>query len=235
MSLRSQKSRDGLGQTQAQAISGLETISRIPNEAENLRAVERANIEAHFEKAESLTKGQIDEVKNFVDRLKVDATSGFGEIMARVTAVEEHTRARDSAQPSTETSDAWAAYRTSSQRAGDEGPREPGTRMPEEAREAKGKMSGLCHHRDLEIWKLPEDVTREQFILWRAQLDELLELFPGWRGSTEVLEKVRDFDDVATPAMVNAIETEDGHDLDEKKASIEQVRVKSQELFPYLS
>ena len=100
--------------------------------------------------------------------------------------------------------------------------------------EGKGKMSGLCHHRDLEIWKLPEDVTREQFILWRDQLDELLELSPGWRGSTEVLEKIRDFDDVVTPAMVNMIETDNGHDLDDHKATVEQVREKSEELYSLL-
>ena len=34
--------------------------------------------------------------------------------------------------------------------------------------------------------------------------------------------------------MVNAIETEDGHDLDEHKATLEEVRAKSQELYSLL-
>ena len=71
-------------------------------------------------------------------------------------------------------------------------------------------------------------------MLWRDQLDELLELSPGWRGSTEVLEKIGDFDDVVTPTLVNLIETDGGHDLDQYKASAEQVRARSQELYSLL-
>ena len=88
-------------QTQAQAVASMENASRIQLEAENLRVAERTNIEANFKQADTITKGQIEEVKRFVDNLKSEATSGFGEIMARVAAMEEHTRARDAAQAST--------------------------------------------------------------------------------------------------------------------------------------
>ena len=72
-----QKSRNELLQTQAQAaqtqaqtVASMENVSRIQSESENLRLTERANIEAHFQQADAITKGQIEEVKNFVDNLK---------------------------------------------------------------------------------------------------------------------------------------------------------------------
>ena len=48
---------------------------------------------------------------------------------------------------------------------------------------------GLCQRRDFEITKLPSVVQREDFIVWRDQLEELLEQTPGWSGVGLVLER----------------------------------------------
>ena len=137
-------------QTQAQAVASMENANRIPKEAEQLRLPERANIEANFQQADAITKGQIEEVKKFVDILKSEATSGFGEIIARVAAMEEHTRARDAAQASSGQAGAFQGQGFPFQGTSSMGPRDTGAKGTEEG---KGKMSGLCHHRDLEIWK----------------------------------------------------------------------------------
>ena len=52
-------------------------------------------------------------------------------------------------------------------------------RVPAGAREQSGvaparQSMGLCHRRDFEITKLPSTVQREDFIVWRDQLEELL-------------------------------------------------------------
>jgi len=57
-------------------------------------------------------------------------------------------------------------------------------------RGANARSQRLCHHSDLAA-KLPEDVRRDQFILWRDQLDELLNHSAGLRGVDRVLERIR--------------------------------------------
>ena len=49
---------------------------------------------------------------------------------------------------------------------------------------------GLCHRRDFEITKLPSTVQRGDFIVWRDQLEELLEQTPGWIGFGQVLARI---------------------------------------------
>ena len=60
------------------------------------------------------------------------------------------------------------------------------TRRPEDA---YPKLRELCSRRDLEITKLPENMTRDQYILWRNQLKKLLKQSPRLRGVSKVLRR----------------------------------------------
>ena len=53
------------------------------------------------------------------------------------------------------------------------------------------KKLGLHNVKDLEMRKLQGTINREQLILWRDGLHELLENTPGWSHSTETLGAVR--------------------------------------------
>ena len=53
------------------------------------------------------------------------------------------------------------------------------------------RRRGLCNARDLEVTRLPEKMSREEFILWRDQLEELLEQSPGWKGISKYTRDLR--------------------------------------------
>ena len=106
--------------------------------------------------------------------------------------------------------------------------------IKKENAEAVDKHQRLCHHSDLTVSKLPEDMRRDQFILWRDQLDELLNQSAGLRGVAKILEKVRMWKDKATEEEVRQVRTEGGCEIDAEHASLEKIQWKSEEIFSLL-
>ena len=69
-------------------------------------------------------------------------------------------------------------------------------------------MYGLCHRTDIRVEKLPAEVTREEFILWRDSLDDYLEAMPGWQKSTKLLEKLHRMRSEITISGLQELETQ---------------------------
>ena len=93
----------------------------------------------------------------------------------------------------------------------------------------RNQIRGLIHHSELKVEKLPEEVKRDQFILWRDQLEESLEQTPGFSGATAVFETIRRCKGLVQNISVAQIESWDGSDFDQ--ASVAQIREMSRQLF----
>ena len=92
------------------------------------------------------------------------------------------------------------------------------------------RRRGLCNHRDLEIAKLSDQLNKEQFILWREQLEELLEQSPGWRGISKYTKQFRECRVPLTPEKV----VELAPWLNENKTNTMNLAPKSEELYGLL-
>ena len=98
--------------------------------------------------------------------------------------------------------------------------------------ERRGQIRGLIHHSELKVERLAEEIKRDQFILWRDQLEESLEQTPGFSGATDVLEQVRRCKVSISETHVVEMEAFSGSDFE--SANIVQVREMSRQLFGVL-
>ena len=97
------------------------------------------------------------------------------------------------------------------------------------------KSMGLCSRKDLEVWRLPDEVTKPKFVHWRDQLLEYLENSSGWRGATQIFEEIRKAKTEVNSAWVQGLDTEEGTDLDQHHCTLTTTDEKSEELYALLA
>ena len=162
--------KDGIGR--------LETSQKDADEA---RRVQQVATDAAFDVRQR-------QIQQFVTNAKKEYDTSTDAIVTKIRQMDAQSGkvgsvgAGQAADPM-QTSDAWQGARLGEART------EPPAEASAESR--SGGRKGLCNWRDLEVKELATEVKREDFLLWRDKLGELLERSPGWSGVTPILEALK--------------------------------------------
>ena len=140
---------------------GLARLETVHKDTEEARRSQQVATDAAFDVRQR-------QIESFVTEAKKAYDANTDAIVAKIRQMDPQTgtaETRQSTDPM-QASDAWQGGRLGESRT------EPQAEYPSEAR--SGGLKGLCNWRDFEVKERATEVKREDFLLWRDKLGELL-------------------------------------------------------------